>query len=68
MGELYCTHVIEEVLTGQPERTKRRDDPGERKRMDIKEKSCVRLYFITLFNLLAPNNFFLILAHPVYKM
>jgi len=49
-GELYCTHVREEVRRGQPEDTKRRDDPGVRKRMDIKEKIYIRLYFITLLN------------------
>ena len=52
MGELYCTHAREEVRRGQPEGTKRRDDPGVEKRLDIKEKSYVRLYFITLFNYL----------------
>ena len=50
MGELYCTHAREEVRRGQPERTKRRDDPGVERRMDIEEKIYVRLYFITLFN------------------
>jgi len=42
--------VREEVRRGQPEGTKRRDDPGVRKRMDIKEKIYIRLYFITLLN------------------
>jgi len=35
MDELYCTHVREEVRGGQPEGTKRRDDPCVSKRMDI---------------------------------
>jgi hypothetical protein len=50
MGQLYCTHAREEVHRGQPEGTKRRDNRGVRKRVDIKEKSYVILYFITLFN------------------
>jgi hypothetical protein len=46
MGELYCTCGREEVRRGQPERTKRRDDPDVERRIDIKGKSYVRLYFI----------------------
>jgi hypothetical protein len=50
MGELYCTHAREEVRRGQAEGTKRRYDPGVERRMDIKEKSYVRMYLMTLFN------------------
>jgi hypothetical protein len=39
MSELYCTHAREEVRRGEPEVTKRRDDPGVERRMDMKEKS-----------------------------
>jgi len=46
MGELYCTRKWEEVRRGQPERTKRRDDAGVERGIDIKEKSCFRPYFI----------------------
>jgi hypothetical protein len=50
MGKFYCTHAREEVRIGQPEGTKRRDDSGVERRIDIKEKIYIRLYFITSFN------------------
>ena len=49
MGELYCTHAREEMRTGQPEGTKKRDDLGVERRMDFKGKSYVRLYLIELY-------------------
>jgi hypothetical protein len=50
MGELYCTRAREEVRRGQTEGTKRRDDPGVERGIDIKGKCYVRIYFVTLFN------------------
>ena len=50
MGELHCMRAREEVRRGQTEGTKRRDDRGVRKRVDIKEKVMLdyilSLYFI----------------------
>jgi len=44
------------VHTGQPERTKGRDDPDVEMRMAIKEKCYVRLYFCILFNYWIKHN------------
>jgi hypothetical protein len=35
MGELYYTHAREEVRRGEPEGTKRLDDPGVEWKMDL---------------------------------
>ena len=43
MGELYCTHVREDVCRGQPEGTKRRDEPGVENSMDIIVESYIRI-------------------------